>query len=839
MIYFDTETCGLHGPIVLLQYAIDDGEIKLELMWHKTINEALEILDQIIYHEDGVCAFNITFDWFHICQMYTTLLEMKKRQFNCDEIELVDQILGYAICEEAARNGPCIKPFKACDVMLHARKGKYQSTMDRKPIKIKRIPNVLADKVRSELDKRVQLNEIYFARRKKKDGKQWQIRDLKKKDRHGEEVYDPDFKNIELKFSASSGLKALATDALKLDPHDVLKYKDVEVDRSFWPDELGYAPYALSIATKNHEGGYDWNKSWPSMIPSHIRHWEKREDAREYAKNDIVYLRELYKYFGSPELGDDDSELACMVAACRWRGFAVNREKLIELRQKFIKQQADIPTAPKQAAIYLKQVLTPEEILTWENSTKKAVLIKLSKFLIECPDCVGEKCLKCDGKGKIKHPVAERAKEILGARIAGHGRLICEKLLHAGRFHAELKVIGALSSRMSGGRENAVESIGSKGKRDGLNPQGIPHSKEFRSCFDLAWFDKNEILCGGDFDAFEVTLADAAYDDELLRKELLTCGDCGHVCTIQEYQLVHCTKCRKCGKCGEILSEDSFEKQVCSHCKKSEGTRKKIHALFGQQLAPEKTYEEIVKSKGQNPDYYDMGKRGVFATIYGGDHNTLKEKLGVDIELAEAAYQRFIAKYLGVARARKKIYDSFCSMRQPEGIGSQVLWHEPAEYIESLLGFKRYFELENAICRTLFSLANNPPREWTRLQVRVQRRERVQTVSGATQSAIYGAAFQIQAAAMRAAANHVIQSAGATITKHVQRKLWDLQPSGVNPWKLQPLNIHDEIMCSVHNDQTLLDNIRKVVTNSVESFRNKVPLIKMEWKEQINNWGEK
>ena len=34
------------------------------------------------------------------------------------------------------------------------------------------------------------------------------------------------------------------------------------------------------------------------------------------------------------------------------------------------------------------------------------------------------------------------------------------------------------------------------------------------------------ILCGGDFDSFEVTIADAVYNDPALRKDLTTKGPC-------------------------------------------------------------------------------------------------------------------------------------------------------------------------------------------------------------------------------------------------------------------------------------------------------------------------
>ena len=98
-------------------------------------------------------------------------------------------------------------------------------------------------------------------------------------------------------------------------------------------------------------------------------------------------------------------------------------------------------------------------------------------------------------------------------KIAAKEVELYQKLILAGKFHASFNVIGALSSRMSGA--------------DGLNAQGIKHTKEVRKQFPLAWEDTANfgeliqyVLCGGDFDAFEVTIADAVCDDEALRAEL-------------------------------------------------------------------------------------------------------------------------------------------------------------------------------------------------------------------------------------------------------------------------------------------------------------------------------
>jgi len=137
----------------------------------------------------------------------------------------------------------------------------------------------------------------------------------------------------------------------------------------------------------------------------------------------------------------------------------------------------------------------------------------------------------------------------------------------------------------------------------------------------------------------------------------------------------------------------------------------------------------------------------------------------------------------------------------------------------------------------LYDLARNPPKHWKDCKVKVVSRDRVQTAGGAVSSALYGAAFSMQAANMRAAANPEIQSPGAEITKHVQRKIWDLQPVGVNEWHVAPMNIHDEIMCVTRPD--MVSSVTEVVRESVEHFRPYVPLIGMDWCEGMNNWAEK
>jgi len=854
-LYLDTETCGLHSMMVLLQYAVEDGPIVLYEVWRRPIRETLALVEWICRHT--VVGFNLSFDWFHVCKIYTIF-----RLCDPDWIpeEHIDEI---AMLEPRGQDGPCVKPAAALDLMLHSRKGPYQSLMAREDVRIKRVPTALAYALARELESRVHFDNIYFARSADPEAPKWQVFD--RHDSFGD--LDPDFKDVVLKFNPAGGLKFLAEHALKLKPK--YHYKDVEPPPAWRPYEFGYAPTALAVSSlekgwaieADEDDGKKVTKyAWPGVIRQFIDHWATRQDAREYATDDIVYTRALDKHFGCPEPGDNDSTLACMVAAVRWHGFTINREGIKALMAKAQAVVAASPVnvnKPSEVRAYVMAAMDGTEGLILETSTKKANLEAISKWGIGqlcprckgkgyldketniCPECngvcyVGEpepcgrcegddpQCARCGGTGSLKvgrHPAGVRAKEILAVKFAAKEIELYEKLLLAGKFHASFIVIGALSSRMAGA--------------DGLNAQGIKHTKEVRQMFPLAW--PGYLLCGGDFASFEVTIADAVCNDEALRAELVA--------------------------------------------------GRKIHALFGMAIFPGTTYEEVKSSDGSTTnDMYTKGKQGFFGTmLYGGDHSTLVNRLGISEEIAKRAIDTFGSQFVGVKKWRKRVADSFCSMTQPGGIGTRVVWKDPAEYAETMLGFRRYFTLENRICKELFKLANNLPRHWrdcgtvvrrekrteargevayvhiatisleNGVEVRgeivvpekyekdhvlkVARRDRVQTAGGAICSALYGAAFSMQAANMRAAANHEIQSPGAEITKYVQRTIWDLQPVGVNDWHVAPMNIHDEIMCITRPN--VVPSVTQAVRDSVEHFRPYVPLIGMDWNEEMANWAEK
>jgi len=790
---------------VLFQWAEGpDGDIHLHEIWKNPVRRTLEIIEWLT--TKIVVGFNLSFDWYHVQKIHAIFSKLVEMGYG-DELpeNLIDII---AEIEESCTECLCLKPFSAVDLMLHSRKGPYQSLMARSDIRIKRIPLVpvqwqgkmipMAYAVAAYLEKTIEFDGIYFARTSDQDAPRWTVIDRVERG-----IVDRQFADVVLKFHPDGSLKSLAEHALKMKPK--YKHSDIEINKKHRPVELGFAPYATAVSSKKKNWevwGVDKNAkdktqkkligyAWPGVIRLHIEHWNTAGPAREYANDDIVYTRGLYYHFGEPAYGDVDSILACMVASVRWRSFTTNNKGIAELKQMAVDIVAKAPintNKPDEIRAYIHQMCDDNECLHLGQTTRKAKLQEMAQWSIqneeECLKCLGglePDCKRCGGKGVLSrgpHPAAALAREVLDIKIAKKEIELYDKLLKAGRFHASFKVIGTLSSRMAGG--------------DGLNAQGIKKAPVVRSKFPLKW--KGYKLCGGDFDSFEVTLADAVYNDRDLRWAIVS--------------------------------------------------GKKLHGLFGTLMYPGFTYEQILDSE-KHPENYEFGdmytkaKSGVFAMIYGGNAATLNKNQGIPMADAESAYAEWGRMFPGIGKSRQRVIDSFQPLLQPDGIGSAITWNEPSDYVESFLGFRRYFTLEYKSVRALFDLARNLPKEWRACDAAVLRSPHrgVQKAWGALTSALYGAAFAIAEANVRAAANHEIQSPGADITKTLQFKIWQLQPVGIHEFVVAPMNIHDEIMSVTHPDY--VQKQAEVVRETVESYRDKVPLIGMKWCLDMENWAEK
>lgn len=751
MVYFDTESIGFYGPTVLIQWAKDDGPIHIHNIWNRPVIDTLELINNLTQEE--LCGYNLSHDSFHINRTFNCLYLLPHGE--------VPNLQDYHDVENKAKDLFCIKPKAALDLLLYGRKGEFQSTLNQKDIVLKKVPKILANFLIKELYEKVEIPDIYFA--KSKIGYRWRVveidtdtgRDITPEmlaaEKRGEyDIHrDKDFVNLRLGFNPSAALKAVVASIKGTTTKTI---DDLRPLRK--PTEYAFNP------TSGH---------WIDVAREHINAWTKDTERLRYAELDVEYLRIVHDYFGTPNAGDVDSNLAWAVGAMFWRGFAVDikeaKKYLAEIDSKINKITLNY-NSPKQVLNTLHGACTPLEIQAIPN-TKKETLEHL-----------------LDWKDDNPH-VYTIAKTVLDARRLEKERDVLRKIIMAGgRLHVQYKVIGTKSNRMSGGGESFVSRGGS------INPQGVKRDSRLREICVLAHDDM--VLCGGDFDAFEVSIAEAEYNDDELRKDLLS--------------------------------------------------GKKMHALFAEAMygVPYDTIMANQKvSENDEKGWYARGKRGFFGRLYGAHDKKMSQVLMLPEEKIHEGLEKFFERYKNIKRSQDAVYEDHMTLRQPDGIGTKVIYVEPKQYVESFLGFKRFFSLEYSIIKVLFNLAQDLPDEIKNLgnEIKVVRRDRLQTGTGAVRSAIYAAAFNLQSQVMRSAVNHKIQSPGGQITKELQSTIWDLQPVGIKKWRVMPMNIHDEIQCPCRPD--IVDRVTETVNEKVNSYRDKVPLISMKWKTHLKGWADK
>ena len=455
-------------------------------------------------------GFNLSFDWFHIAKTYTIF-----RLADPDWIprEHINEI---ALLEPKGQDGPCVKPACGAGPDAPFPQGAYQSLMAREDIRIKRVPSALAYALATELEGRVQLDNIYFARSADPNAPKWQVFD--RKDRYGD--IDTDFKDVVLRFNPAGGLKFLAEHAMGFKPK--FHFKDVEPPTAWRPYELGYAPTALAVSSpeKNWEvwgqqEGQDQGRrrraadgprpepgrrarrrragrqaakpkagedallghAWPGVIDKHIEHWATRPDAREYANDDIVYTRALDKHFGYPTPGDNDSTLACMVPVVRWHGFAINKAGMAEL---LAKAQAVVAQRPVN-------INKPGEVAGLHHGRDGPHRDHHPRRVHEEEQSGGHQQLGDRGRrSRAAGAKARRAAPVAAARAS------CSRQASGGR---PVQAHPRREDRRQGSRAVQEAAAGRQvprqlrgdwhplqphGRGDGLNPQGIKHAKDVR-----------------------------------------------------------------------------------------------------------------------------------------------------------------------------------------------------------------------------------------------------------------------------------------------------------------------------------------------------------------------
>ena len=315
----------------------------------------------------------------------------------------------------------------------------------------------------------------------------------------------------------------------------------------------------------------------------------------------------------------------------------------------------------------------------------------------------------------------------------------------------------------------------------GLNAQGIPKDDRVRSAFPLKRPDE-DMVCF-DFSALEVTILAAL--------------------------------------CSDPKLEDALR------------SGKKFHAIIGA-AALGVSYDEVMNTK----ELYGKAKGITFTIQYLGDAGTLQRKQQMDVEESEAVFERIFEMYPGMAEFQNREIANFKCMEQPDG--GQVHWNDPKERKSTtMFGVTRDFSIEYKVLKTLYDLAESPPKDWNQFRaIKVVRsQDRLQTGLGATRSALYGAAFGLQGAIVRAAVNHLIQATGADITKRLQARIWNLQPVGIHRALVRPFNVHDEVNTPCRKG--MAPKIAQVVRDFVAEYRKYVPLLDVDMNEDAQSWAEK
>ena len=786
--FLDTESCGLYGVPVLMQHKVDDGSIILTDLWKTPMVETMSLIEDMVMNR--TIAHNINFDWqmlqkwYNMCHHLLKTVGKKTRMENVDLATVVE-------AEFESRNGFCLKPAAAVDTMILSAKGDNQSSlMAAKPIYVRRVPMEYGESLAAELTARTDLPWILFARKGNDKFAKWVVAD--RIDDDG--VKDSRFVDVVLKFKPSNGLKDL---------HKFLFNSKLDSFADIMPAEFpvgeGFCPYVIPLMGKCDQDWFYTNlkgeikgRLWPGLIKDHIEFWATNKPARKYGRNDIVMLQDLYEHFGSPE-NDDDAILACQIASVRLAGFPLDLETMVKERETsktFVETAPINVNSPKQVKDYIAEVLDPMEQLIVAKGCNAELLEKIVKefTLEEEEDCECEDprfCKRCEGKGVVgpgPMVVAERAKLVEEVRKNKKRVELFDKLLLAGRAYPNFRAVGTKSGRLSG--------------TDGLNFQGIDSSAVVRAMFTLA--DAGEVLSGGDYDGQEVAIAGTTMNDDQLLDDM------------------------KAGK--------------------------KIHGLFAAELF-ETTYDEIiaVNKTDPKPTRYARGKSAVFLTIYGGTYQTMAQRAGVDVGVAEKAFTAFCAKYPGVGHTKTMINDRFSAIhRSDEG---KMEYKDPTtKYIESIFGFRRHFNTEFKLQRVIFDLSNElfnreskslfigAVQNDERKIVRDTKNQREQSMSGALASALIGASYSVGNGVIRAANNHLIQSAGRTITVGLQQRLWDIQPVGIHPFLIKPMSVHDEV--AAVSKAELVEEVTDIVRKTLDEQCEIVPLLAMDWGRHLSSWGD-
>jgi hypothetical protein len=776
--FIDTETLGLYGPMAIMQvrftYSTDNHDQKAFIFdpWHQPVAITRQLIEEIV--ECRVVAHNLTFDWQKLQQFYNAIRRLE--ELHGAGARPIDHVSLMAELFFSERSRFCLKPAAAVCTLLLCQKNLGGAALAAKDIRVRKLPHQVAEIVADTLNKYTRLPDMLFARRNT------EVRWATCQCDDGEAWSD-----VSLKFGPSNALKDVARYVLGVEDTQKIGQEFACPD---FPYEVGYAPYAALLNDGDwfhdlYDKKSDTTTSvplWPILLRAHVEFWTRPDTPQaKYALDDIVLLEKLDDYLGNVDT-DFDSELACQVASVRCAGFEIDRAAL---KREIASSQSIVDSArlnvdsPLQVRAYVEEALDPMERHVCAEHCDKATLKKMTTAFIldEVEECCANGCPRCDGTGSVgpgPMPIVDRCNHILLIRKHKKRLQLYSKLVVAKGAYPSFRVIGTKSGRMSG--------------TDGLNYHGIDGSKEIREVFTLA--QEGWVVAGGDMNSQELAIAAAVMNDINLENDI--------------------------------------------------GEGKSLHGVFAA-AASGIPYDQIMRNKEDKgtPEaaWYKKAKICVYAILYGAAAYNISVTLGITPEEAQNTINEFFEKYPYMAETRKMVKRSLEALRS-DGEGKRLTVVEPKQtYIESCFGFRRSFDVEFEVMGIMIEAMNEVKATLKDYPGKVIRKENKgeQTLASAAASALYGGVFSLQGKILRAALNHLIQSAGRTVTLRCQKRIWDdVQPIGVHEFRIKIMSVHDEIVTT--SPPEYVGVIEEAIAAEMLALCETVPLLSLDWATNVGSW---
>lgn len=705
-LWLDCESIGLCGPVMLIQYALDDGPVQFIRFDGKPPPlHVLRYLGFLLYHpEITLIAFNSAFDLF---KLYQTI----HHYLHGEAYDSSSRPVPPFLCKTLDLYVPATQRSPLSSFAFGKSAGKSVAAVRKIPVStVDLVANRVEDALRPHLPASVKLNRSVHEVKGRKDlaTVSW---------------------SVEGRLSLKNLMREYGLPTLKLDEVWPLPEKGVEKPWLPYPDPAVHGPIEAQCRT--------------TMSDPTSPFWA-------YSELDIHFLRVLYEKLGQPA-PDHHSVCTAAVAYTRYYGFPVDRGVLLRTKTAYEKKiraseqrlaGINLRSAPQRLAL----LRTFDPLVA---SSRKAVVQALAD---------------------TDRPCAPTCRAMLDFGQYTQRLLQVEKVLECrtGRAHPSLRVMGTRTGRMAG--------------EAGLNWQGICQAKKgigLRAAIGT--------VSVGDWSSFEVAIAAAAFPDGQIQRDL----DDGIDPHSMNVALMH------------------------PQAKRNKWTYEQVKAL--------------VDAKDPIACGLRKGMKAVtFGLAYFCTANKVAEVLGISVEEAEGALDRYYRRFSGFAAYKDKMNRETCTADTEhwsrESVGRMKCT------MTDLTGYEMRWDFERQVATILWQLGGTGIQTGKEGTVIRNSEKGRQTIDGAIRSALLGGAIAIQQAVMRQRGNARVQATGANLTKMLMAELWE-------ELHTPSLSVHDELVFGSHSNYD-----HAAVTARIESFtarwKRVIPSLFFDFK-ATSHWSDK